>query len=308
METESELRARIGSITETKKVTDAMYRIASAKMRRARRAVEETEPYFSALEAQIGALFRHIPETDNRYFRTPSPAAGAHRRHGLLLVTADRGLAGAYNHTATGVAEEYMSRHPETVLFIVGEYGRQHFLSRRIPFAEEFVYPASFPTVWEARKMCTELLEYFDGGRLDEINIIYTDYRSGKPSECRKICLLPLERSRFCTEERAADAEKEFSPDPDTVLNGIIPSYLTGFIYSSLVDSYTSEQEARMEAMSAAGENADDMLKKLRVRYNSIRQAAITREMTEIAAGARALRRRRGNRPDKEENGSGRGT
>lgn len=306
METESELRARIASITETKKVTDAMYRIASAKMRRARRAVEETEPYFSALTEQIGALFRYIPETDNRYFRTPSPEAGAHRRHGILLVTSDRGLAGAYNHTATGVAEEYMSRHPETVLFIVGEYGRQHFLSRGIPFVEDFLYPASFPTVWEARRMCTELLEYFDEGRLDEINIIYTDYRAGKPSECKKSCLLPLERSRFCTSERAAGGEKEFSPDPDTVLNGVVPSYLTGFIYGSLVDSYTSEQEARMEAMSAAGENADEMLKKLRVRYNSIRQAAITREMTEITAGARALRGKRKRSFEKEENGSGR--
>lgn len=301
METASEIRNRINSIAETKKVTDAMYMISSVKMRRAKREVLNTKPYFRALKEQLGQLFRYIPETDNRYFHVPSPQAGAHRRHGILLVTSDRGLAGAYNQTAIQVAETYMSRHPETVLFIVGEYGRQHFAHRRIPYVSDFTYSAAFPTVWEARKMCTDLLEYFDDGRLDEINIIYTDYRAGKPSECKRNCLLPLEQSRFSTPERASDGqEKEFSPDPDTVLNGIIPSYLTGFIYSSLVDSYCSEQQARMEAMSTAGKNAEKMLKKLRMQYNSLRQAAITREMIEIAAGAKALRQKRQKKQSKE--------
>ena len=295
METASEIKSRIISIDETKKVTDAMYMISSVKMQRAKREVLNTEPYFKALKEQIGLLFRYIPETDNRYFRVPSPEQGKHMKHGILLVTSDKGLAGVYNQTAIKVAETYMHRHPETVLFIVGEYGRQYFAGRKIPFVQDFTYSAAFPTVWEARKICTDLLEYYDSGRLDEINIIYTDYISGKPDECKRNCLLPLERSRFYSPERTtAEKTKEFLPDPDTVLNGVIPSYLTGFIYSSLVDSYCSEQEARMEAMSTAGKNAEEILKKLRVRYNRIRQAAITREMTEITSGAKALRQKQG--------------
>lgn len=287
-----EIKSRISSIGETKKVTDAMYMISSVKMRKAKKEVAKTKPYFRALKEQISTLFKYFPETQNRYFRAPD-SKGKHLKHGILLVTSDKGLAGNYNHTAIRVAEEYMSRHPSTVLFIVGEYGRQHFINKKIPFEADFEYSASLPTVWEARKMCTELLEYFNDGKLDEINIIYTDYRTGKPSECKRNCLLPLEKSRFYTPCRVHDNEKEFYPDPDTVLDGIIPSYLTGFIYSSLVDSYCSEQEARMSAMDTAGKNAEEMLKKLKIDYNRIRQAAITREMTEITSGARALAKKR---------------
>ncbi len=294
MASAGEIKIRIGSIRQTKKVTDAMYMISSVKMRRAKREVESTRPYFRALKEQIGELFLYIPETDNRYFRLPLPEGQIHRRRGILLVTSDKGLAGAYNQTAIKEAEAYMRRHPETFLFIVGECGRQYFLSKKIPYETGFTYSAAFPTVWEARKICTDLLEYYDGGRLDEIDIIYTDYHNGRPSECKRNCLLPLEQSRFFSPDRHEDPQnREFYPDPNTLLNGIIPSYLTGFIYSCLVDSYCSEQEARMTAMNTAGKNAEDVLKKLQMQYNSLRQAAITREMVEITSGAKALRRKR---------------
>ncbi len=287
----SEIRSRINSVSETKKVTDAMYMISSVKMTRACREVEKTEPYFTALKKEISSLFRHIPETSNRYFKVPEPPPGQHLNHGILMITSDKGLAGAYNHTVISVCESIMARHPQTVLFVVGEYGRRYFMSKKIPIVPEFRYSAEFPTVLKAKMICSDLLEYYGSGRLDEINIVYTDYKSGKPSECKRNVLLPLKRSRFASDEKDEyPDEVEFFPDPDTVLAGIVPSYLTGFVYSCLVDSYCSEQEARMNAMSTAGKNADQMLADLRRRYNSIRQAAITREMTEITAGARALR------------------
>lgn len=285
-----EIKSRINGIAETKKITDAMYMISSVKMRKAKKEVEKTEPYFNALKEQIEGLLEYFPKTHNRYFHTDKPREGEHMKHGILLVTSDKGLAGGYNHTAIKVAEAYMSRHPETVVFIIGEYGRQHFLSKKLKFEESFNYSAAFPSVWESRIICTDLLDYYDKGILDEINIIYTDYSAGKQGECKTMCLLPLERSNFHSSSRVKNSgEKEFFPDPDTVLNGIIPSYLTGYIYSCLVDSYCSEQEARMTAMSTAGNNADEMLRKLKVQYNRIRQATITREMTEITSGAKAL-------------------
>ena len=294
MASAGEIKIRIGSIRQTKKVTDAMYMISSVKMRRARREVASTEPYFSALKEQIRELFQYIPDTDNRYFRALLPQGRRNRRRGILLVTSDKGLAGSYNQTTIREAEAYMHRNPETMLFVVGERGRQYCQNKKIPIVEEFHYSAAFPTVWEARKICTDLLEYYDAGQLDEIDIIYTEYQNGKPAKCQRNCLLPLERSQLCpTLDEPPQTGKEFFPDPDTVLEGIIPSYLTGFIYSCLVDSYCSEQEARMTAMSSAGKNAEEILKKLQMQYNSLRQAAITREMVEITSGAKALKRKR---------------
>ncbi len=292
----SEIKARIESIKETKKVTDAMYMISSVKMRRAKKEVENTTPYFEALKDQIYDLFKYIPETKNRYFHSPLPEGRLHARHGILLITSDKGLAGNYNHAAMKVTEAYMKRHPETLLFIVGEYGRQYCRSKKIPYETNFQYSSVLPSVWEASKICIDLLDYYNNGRLDEIDIIYTDYQGSRPNECKQNCLLPLDKSRFRTSTRNVDylyPEKEFFPDADTVLSGIIPSYLTGFIYSSLVDSYCSEQEARMTAMSTAGKNAEEMLKQLKAQYNSIRQAAITREMIEITSGAKALKAKR---------------
>lgn len=298
----AEIKARISSIAETKKVTDAMFMISSVKMRRAKNEVEKTTPYFRALKKEIGELFRHIPETSNRYFAVKRSSPGAHLKHGILLVTSDKGLVGAYNQNAISLCEKYISEHPETVIFIVGEYGRQYFSSKKIPFVEDFRYSAEAPTVWKARRMCADMLEYYDDGRLDEINIIYTDYINSGKNECRRNVLLPLTRSRFASDSTEEPVfPTQFHPDPDTVLSSIVPSYLTGFIYGCLVDSYCSEQQSRMSAMSAASDSADEMLAELKLRYNSVRQAAITREMTEITAGAAALRRKR----EKRKTGTG---
>ncbi len=294
MPSTSEIKARMVSIAETKKVTDAMYMISSVKMQKAKREHQNSEKYFNALEGRIADLLKYIVETENRYFHVPLPEGREHFRHGILLVTSDKGLAGAYNQTAIKIAEDYISRHPETVLFIIGEYGRQYFKSKKLPFAEEFNYSAAFPSIWDAQKICIDILDYFNSGKLDEINMIYTDYMGAKPSVCKRRVLLPLDKSIFYSE---ADSDtkpfKEFFPDAHTVLNSIVPSYLTGFIYGSLVDSYCSEQQARMLAMSTAGKNAEDMLKKLKTQYNAIRQAGITNEMIEIASGARALKKKK---------------
>lgn len=292
-----EIKARMVSVGETKKITDAMYMISSVKLRKAKKEVLNTEPYFSALKEQISELLKYIPEVKNRYFHTNIPDGLTHGRHGILLVTSDKGLAGSYNQSAIHVCEEIMSRHSEVKLFIVGEYGRQYFKNKKIPFEEDFGYSAAFPSVYEAQKICVELLEYFDRGDLEEINIIYTRHKGVNVTECRRNILLPLDRSIF-KGAKTSGAEfdnltREFYPDAETLLDEIVPSYLTGFIYSSLVDSYCSEQESRMTAMSTAGKNAEEMLKKLKTQYNSIRQAAITNEMIEITSGAKALKAKR---------------
>ncbi len=292
MPTAAEIRSRINSISETKKVTDAMYMISSVKMRRARKGLESTAPYFRALRQELGELLHFIPENDSRFFRLPSDEHPYGRA--VLLITSDKGLAGSYNQTVIRAAEALMREEEDLMLFIVGEYGRQYFQTRHAVFAHRFHFSAAFPTVREARRICAHLLELYNSGRLQQIEIVYTHYHPGRPSEPKKRTLLPLNRSDFYdAQQERLPYGKEYIPSPTAVLDGIVPSYLTGFIYSALVDSYCSEQEARMTAMQAAGKNAEDMLARLRLQYHGLRQAAITREMTEITAGASALKRKR---------------
>ena len=284
----AEIRVRISSITDTKKVTDAMFMISSVKMRKAKAGLENTKPYFDALRAEIGELLLYFPETQNRYFRMPDHAVNA--KNALILITADKGLAGNYNQEAIRLAEQEIAEDPETVVYPVGEYGRRYFLNGRAELAKDFNCPAAFPTVREAQKICQYVLDAYNEGAVDEVDVIYTVFHNGRPNTCKKQILLPLEKSAFYTKEKEASPfGKEYLPDPDTVLNGIVPPYLTGFLYGALVESYSSEQSARMEAMQTAGKNAEDMLKALQLEYNNVRQAAITREITEISSGAKAL-------------------
>lgn len=288
MASAAEIRVRINSVSDTKKVTDAMYMISSVKMRKARTENEKVQPYFIALREEIGELLHYIPENSNRYYQILDDDGIQGRA--LLLITSDKGLNGSYNHTAIKAAEERIRKYPDTLLFVVGEYGRQYFGHKNARMADSFRYAASFPTTGMAQKICNDLLEYYNSDRVDEIDIIYTHYQAGKPILCKERCLLPLNGTGlYDSNDFEITFGKEYLPDPHTVLNEIVPSYLTGFIYSALVESYCSEQEARMTAMHTAGTNADEMLKKLKMEYNSVRQAAITREMTEITSGTKAL-------------------
>ena len=281
---------RMDSISETKKVTDAMYMTSSVKMRHARQGVELTTPYFDALCEEIALLLRHMPENKNPYFR--NEGADDPKKRALIIVTSDKGLAGNYNHTVIREAEEQLLKNPELTLFVVGEYGRQYFLSHRAPVKESFLYSAEMPTIREAQRICAELLAGFDAGDFARIDVLYMDYLPGRGQECCTKCVLPLDQSRFVYTETPDDTgEKEFLPDPDALISEIIPGYLTGFMYGVLVDSYCSEQEARMNAMSSAGENADEILRLLRINYNRMRQTEITREITEITSGAKSLKK-----------------
>lgn len=293
MATAKEIKSRIAGVQDTKKITDAMYMISSVKMRRAAKDFEATVPYFDTLSEKIGELFSRLPKTESRYFSDSAEDSAEGKNHGLLLITADKGLAGAYNQEVIRACESFMKNNPQTTLFVIGEFGRQYFTSHKVPFRQDFHYSLVSPSLFDARKICAELLEYYDSGELDEISIIYTDYLGARPGVCRINTLLPLDKAQFRQEQDVQHGEKKFLPDAGTVLNGIVPSYIMGYIYGCLVKSFCSEQQSRMMAMKNAGDNAEEMLRTLRVQYNKIRQATITNEMIEITAGVRALKRQK---------------
>ena len=292
-----EIKSHIQSVRETKKITNAMYLIASTKLRRARLELDHTRPYFEALRGEIKRIFRTANDIDSHYFYPVDNDTPREGTYGCLVITADKGLAGAYNQNAIRQAQELLEWHPDTKLFVVGEYGRRFFSQRGIPIEQSFLYTAQNPTMARAREISARLLDGFDRGELKEIYLIYTDMESAMSAQARSTRLLPFHRTHFAgapAGEGAMTERFEFYPDVGTVLNSVMRSYVTGFIYSALIDSFCCEQNARMSAMDNADRNAEKLLGELSLQYNRVRQAAITQEITEISAGARAQRQKKG--------------
>lgn len=289
-----EIKNHMDGVRETKKITDAMYLIASARMRNARQELEKTRPYFSALRGEIKRIFRSAVDVESIYFY-PEGKESAEldaEVYGCLVITADKGLAGSYNSAVIAETMKLISSHRNTRLFVVGEYGRHYFREHGIAIEEDFLHTARNPTLDRARSISSVLLDGFQSGALARIFVIYTDLGKGMVSTALSTRLLPFHRSYFTEntkDEKPVTSAFELFPSASAVLDIVIPSYVSGFIYSALVDSFSSEQNARMQAMMSAGSNADKLLSSLTAKYNSVRQAAITSEITEIASGARAL-------------------
>lgn len=293
MASTSEIRRRIGSVRQTQKITHAMYLISQAKLRKAKQELDNTRPYFQALQTEIGRVFNADSTIESRYLipadpnAKPLPGVPA-----CLLITADKGLAGAYNQNVIRQGQQLMAEHPSTALYVVGEYGRRWFAQRGVPVEKSFLYTAQNPTLDRARHIAELLLDRFDAGEINSVWIIYTDMKNGLEATVHQAQVMPLHRERFhaATAATAGDAVYEFVPSAKAVLDNAARSCLTGYIYSALVDSFCSEQSARMTAMNAADQNAEELLKDLSVQFNRARQAAITQEITEVSAGERAQR------------------
>ena len=155
------------------KITNAMYMISSTKLQRAKKELAETEPFFFTMQSMIARTIRHMPEMQSRYL-THDPV-GSGKKRGFLVFTADKGLAGAYNHNVLKLAEEELEKSEEWNLFVVGELGRQYFAGKKIAVDEHFLYTAQHPTFDRARVITSKLLEAYDNGELDEIDIIFTE-------------------------------------------------------------------------------------------------------------------------------------
>lgn len=290
-----EIRVRMNSIQQTRKITNAMYLISSAKLRKAKQEWDQTRPYFQALKAEVKRIFRTSGHVESRYLYPDEGELPPDGTYGFLVITADKGLAGAYNQNVLKEAYRLMQEHPQTKLFVVGEYGRQYFQRHQVPIERSFLYTAQNPTMQRAREITAELLDRFDKGELQKIFVIYTDMKNSLTENVSATRILPFHRSAFTapTDEKRITEPFEFFPSVTQVLENIVPSYVSGFIYSALIDSFCSEQSARMNAMNSANENAEKMLGELALAYNRIRQAAITQEITEVSAGARAQKRKR---------------
>ncbi|SCX85749.1 F-type H+-transporting ATPase subunit gamma [Butyrivibrio hungatei] len=295
MATIKEIRDRINSVNDTRKITNAMYLISSTKLRRAKKMLTDTEPFFFATQAMISRLVRHLPEgVDNIFLETRLEIPEDERRRGYIIFTDDKGLAGSYNHNVIKLAEEKIAADKgEWKLFVIGEVGRFHFLSKDVNIEESFMFTSQNPTLHRARKIAAEILDYYYSRKLDEFYIIYTTVQ-GPKIDTRFEKLLPLEIITDIKREKpVTDAILEeflMEPSPSAILDNIVPNYVTGFIYGALVEAFCSVQSARMMAMDSANKNAETMIAELQRTYNRQRQAMITQEITEVVSGAKALK------------------
>lgn len=286
-----ELKNRINSIKSTRKITNAMYLIASTKMQKAKKELDETKPYFESVKGGVKRIFRTVKNVESKYFYPPSGERDYPGTYGILVITADKGLAGPYNQNVIKEAMRLYNDHHDVKLFVVGEYGRHFFESSNIPVEHNFKYTAQNPTLHRAREIATHLHELYDSGELVKIFVVYTDFKNAVTGgEACSNRLLPFHRKDFMDKEGEVQVKEpfEFIPSLEDVLANIIPSCMTGFVYSALVDSFCSEQNARMRAMDSANQNADKILDRLTLEYNHMRQGAITQEITEISSGAKS--------------------
>lgn len=292
-----EIKTRIESVQDTSKITNAMYLISSTKMQKAKRNLERSRPYFDAMKREVERIFACADDVSSRYFFHVDSKKEESEKFACLVITADKGLAGSYNTNVIKETEQLIGKHPGTKLYVVGDYGRHYFDRHGIAYEKSFEYTAQVPHLREARNIADTLIESYDHGEIDRVYVIYTNMKTALSSETEFIRILPFDRGEFLRKKGREEAKNlkqfDFVPSAWEVLDNAVRSLVAGFIYGALTYSFCSEQNARMNAMDSANKNAEKILSDLRMEYNRVRQAAITQEITEIAAGELAQKRKR---------------
>jgi F-type H+-transporting ATPase subunit gamma len=301
MATLREIKRRIIGVRSTAKITQAMKMVAAAKLRRAQDLIIAARPYSRALENLLKDLLKSTdPETLQSPLLFGRPTDPAKERVLMIVITSDRGLAGAFNSgllkfTEARIRDVY-SEHMRTNrvgIIAVGRRGTDYFTKREYPVVNKFVGIFSKLQFETARELRREAVELFSRGDFDKVEIIYNEFKSvlsQKPSATR---MLPVLDSKKNIDDRNHEGEPSldyiYEPDPAYLLSVLTPQHLETKVWSALLESNAAEQGARMTAMDSATKNAKDLVSALQLQYNKARQAAITKEILEIVGGAEAL-------------------
>lgn len=278
-----DIKRRIRGINNTKQITKAMELVSTAKMRKARIRLDKSRPYYNTVLNSISNIL-----SDKR-IKHPLLTTREVKKSLYIVVTADRGLAGGYNANINRLVESQVSKVKDSIsLIVVGLKGRDYFKSRGYNVVGEFLGITENPEFFNAKQIGELALSLYLKGEVDEINIAYTKFISTLSYEPGVLKLLPF--SPIENEENKPIKVLEFEPSPEEALDYLIPKYMESIIFGALIEASSSEQAARRAAMESATENAEEMIDDLNMSYNRARQAAITMELTEIVAGAEALK------------------
>ena len=281
MNNTGEIRGHMSSVKQTVKITSAQKLIAGARVVKARKMLEQNQLFHDRIRRAVASILGDC-ETRSIYLdRGLEP-----QKRGLLVISADRGLAGGYNQNILKLAHRTIDDHPVEKLLVVGHAGYGKFAHIGAAFDGDFAYSVQNPTIYTAREMAERIMEMFENDEVDCFDVIYTHFHSS-------VSMVPsLERLFPLSPETLGDPTihfSEYEPSPDAVLEILIPKYLKGFLFGCLVQAWICELNSRVSAMDSAIKNGNDMLSKLSLQYNRARQGAITREITEITAGAASM-------------------
>jgi F-type H+-transporting ATPase subunit gamma len=286
-----DIRLRMNTITQTLKVTGAMNLISTAKLRKGRQLLADTEPYFNRIQKTLVQLLRSAEKVESPFF-----AVNKTGRTAIIAITSDRGLAGGYNANIFRYVTDICKNISSPVLILVGNIGQHYFVNSPYMVLENFSFASQIPTLEEAQELSDYIISQFEWGVFGEVRIVYTHmYNALRLLPAERVAL-PLDAVRLAASgaELSDAPEKkpldfEYIPSPEAVFDTLAPQYVKGLVYGCLVEAYASEQSARMSAMDEASRNARDILAKQQLAYNHTRQTGITQEVTEIVSGAAAL-------------------
>ncbi|MDQ2950214.1 MAG: ATP synthase F1 subunit gamma [Acidobacteriota bacterium] len=281
-----DIRRRVRSVKNTQQITKAMKMVAAARLRRAQDRVIASRPYAQSMQRMLANVAMAAAE-QNAADVDPLLAVRPEERIQLLVVTADRGLAGGFNANLIRSATKFMKEHSSAKfqLELIGRKGRDFFKRRQVEVSGEhvglFLKPVRFE---DAREIAHKVIDRYRNAEIDAVYLAVNHFKSLMTSQLSLIRVLPVELPK---EQQQIDYI--FEQPPNELLAGLLPRYVEGQIYRAMLESAAAEHAARMTAMEAASKNAGEVIEKLTLNMNRIRQASITREIIEIVSGAAAL-------------------
>ena len=292
MATMRDIKRRKASIESTEQITKAMKLVATVKLQKSRVKAEKTKVYFNMMYRTIQQMLKKTSGIDHKYLKS-----GHSDKKAVVVLTANRGLAGGYNSNmirlvlGSGVTTE------EAEIFAIGRKGRDGLSRKGYHIAADYSDVINEPLFSDAVEITNDLLQKFEDGEIGEIYLAYTSFKNTVSQVPTFIKLLPVDLSQTAPEDDGTEDHgnkddllfMNYEPDEEEVLNSIIPKYISSMIYGALLEAVASENGARMTAMDSATNNAEELIEELSLQYNRARQGSITQELTEIIAGANAI-------------------
>ena len=287
MATLRDIRRRIRSVESTQKITRAMKLVAAAKLRRAQERILAARPYAVKMAELLASLVRRAEgEAHPLLVRRPPT------RKRLVVISADKGLCGAFNSNILRASLGFLREQGETslTLVVVGKKARDFYRRRPYQIKSEMLGFFDHLAYSHAQELAGGLMQEYLAGEVDEVHLMYNEFRSVAVQRVKREQLLPIEPAEAAEGQGQAGGDYIYEPSPEAILAALLPRHVTTQVYRALMESVAGEYGARMTAMEAATKNAKEMIGVLTIQYNKARQERITKELLDIVGGAEALR------------------
>lgn len=285
-----EIKRRKGSIQSTAKITKAMKLVSTVKFQKSKGRAENSKPYFDKMYETVSSILAKSGNILHPYL-----TSGGDGKKAVIMITSNRGLAGGYNSNIVKLVLDSGLSKEDTILYTVGRKGKDALVRRGYEVAGDFSEVMEAPIYRDAMDIGNAVLAAYKNNEISELYLAYTSFKNTVTHIPKLIKLLPVNQAaadevlKDDSDDKKSLAPMNYEPEPEEVLDALIPKYVCSLIYGALMEAAASENGARMTAMDNATSNAEEMIDKLTLSYNRARQGAITQEITEIVSGSEAL-------------------